>query len=296
MSLSVKDQIKRVVILGHSGFIGGHLKSVFSNLAGSIEITGHSFPELDMTMSACRETLAESFDDSTAVIICAAVKRQFGDTIDAYHKNMAIVENVAAAIESKPVARIAFMSSAAVYGEETHNTSIRETTPVNPTSYYGIAKFTGECLLNKAFANVDKPSVVCFRPPLVYGPGDEGRTYGPAGFSATAREGKAITLWGDGSELREFLYVTDLCKMIVHLILSDYSGPVNLVSGQSYCFTDILEHLKKISSSPLEVTQRDRSKDKVDNAFDATLIRSLMPPEFSYTILEQGIANTFNQS
>jgi len=295
MSHSSADQIKRVVILGHSGFIGSHLQSAFSGLAKGIEIIGHSFPEVDMTAPDCRKILADSFNESTAVVICAAVKRQFGDTIDVYHQNMAIVENVVAAVESKPVARIAFMSSAAVYGEETHNTSIRETTPVNPTSYYGIAKFTGECLLNKAFANSDNPSVVCFRPPLAYGPGDEGRTYGPAGFSATAREGKAITLWGDGSELREFLYVEDLCKMIVHLTLSDYSDPVNLVSGQSYCFKDILNYLEKISPSSFEVTQRDRSKDKVDNAFDATLIRSLMPADFSYTALEQGISNTFNQ-
>jgi UDP-glucose 4-epimerase len=293
MSSSIRRQIKRVVILGHSGFIGSHLMKAFE-AAGDVEVKGVSMPRVDLTTPSSRETLIETLDESTAVVVCAAVKRQFGDTLEVYHQNMTIVENFAAAVAARPVARVAFMSSAAVYGEETHNVSISETTPVNPTSFYGIAKFTGECLLKKAFAALDSPSLICFRPPLVYGPGDQGRTYGPAGFSAALHEGKPITLWGDGAELREFLYVQDLCQIIRHLTLSDYSGAVNLVSGQSYCFTDVLEILRGISPTDFIVNQRERSKQKVDNAFDATLLRSLLPADFVFTPLESGVRTTLD--
>jgi UDP-glucose 4-epimerase len=204
------------------------------------------------------------------------------------------VENLAAVVTARPVARVAFMSSAAVYGEETHNTSIRESTQVNPTSYYGIAKFTAECLLKKALSFAPAPSLVCFRPPLVYGPGDRGKTYGPAGFCASIHEGTPITLWGDGSEQREFLFIDDLCRMIRHVTLGDFQGSVNLVSGKSHSFQDVIECLRSISPAPFEVNRRDRSKRQVDNAFDATLIHSLLPPDFAFTPLEEGVRMTFD--
>jgi len=285
--------IRRVVVLGHTGFIGSRLVREFE-AAGVPEVGGISDPDLDLADPGCQSPLAASFGEGTAVVLCAAVKRQFGDTLDVYHKNMAIVENVAAAALEGSVERLSFMSSAAVYGEETHNVDIRESTPVNPTSYYGIAKFTGECLLRKAFSAAQAPSLVCFRPPLVYGPGDRGRTYGPAGFSAAIRAGETITLWGDGSELREFLYIDDLCQILCHLTLGSFAGAVNIVSGRSYRFADVLAVLREVAPGPIVVNQRERSKKKVDNAFDPALLRSLLPTGFEFTPLAEGVRTTFN--
>lgn len=292
MSSADGKQIRRVVILGHSGFIGTHLMEAFA-VAG-VEIRGLSFPEVDLTQADCRPQLLDVFDDGAAVVLCSAIKRQFGDTIESFSQNTAIIENVAAAVADRPVARVAFMSSAAVYGEETHNLSISERTPVNPTSYYGIAKFTGECLLRKTFSRVGAPSLVCFRPPLIYGPGDLGRTYGPSGFSAAVAEGKPITLWGDGTELREFLFVKDACAMIRSLTLSRFEGAVNLVSGMSHSFVDVITSLRRASSKEIVAHRQERTKKKADNAFDAGLVRSLLPADFAYTPLDQGVSLTLN--
>lgn len=292
MSTIGRKPIRRIVILGHSGFIGSHLAGAFAQGDGDLEVRGLSFPEVDLTQAACLPQLLEAFNEETAVVLCSAIKRQFGDTIESFRQNTAIVEHVAEAIAERPVARVAFMSSAAVYGEETHNTAITEETPVNPTSYYGIAKFTGECLLRKAFSGSGAPSLICFRPPLIYGPGDPGRTYGPSGFSAAVAEGKTITLWGDGTELREFLFVKDACAMIRHLTLGSFEGAVNLVSGTSHPFVDVIASLRRATSREIPVDQRARSKNKADNAFDARLVRSLLPSGFAYTPLDQGVSLT----
>lgn len=292
MSQEAPRPIRKAVILGHSGFIGSRLARTFAEGPDGLDVSGLSHPDVDLTSASCQMELANVFTPDSAVILCAAVKRQFGDTLDVYHQNMTIVENLAAAVAESPVARVAFMSSAAVYGEETHNTAIRETTPVNPTSYYGIAKFTGECLLRKAFAAPDSPSLICFRPPLVYGPGDRGKTYGPAGFCAAIREKSGITLWGDGTELREFLFIDDLCRMIRSLTLGSHQGPVNLVTGTSYRFIDVINQLRDLSPQPFEVQQRPRSKNQVDNAFDGAFVRSLLPADFAFTPLKEGIRTT----
>jgi len=289
-------KIERVLILGHSGFIGNHLIETWRQHPGGVEVKGISISELDLTQEKAQETITEAYDDHTAVVLCAAVKRQFGDNASAFESNVRIVQNLIAAAGRKKISRLAFMSSAAVYGEETHDTAITEETSVNPSSYYGIAKFTGECLLRKALGEGKITSLICFRPPLVYGPGDRGKTYGPSGFCAAAREKSPITLWGDGSELREFIYLEDLGRMIRHLTLGDFQGAVNLVSGISYSFKDVLSCLEEVCPNLLPIQKRERSKEKVDNAFRPSLIRSLLMPKFEFTPLLEGIRKTFQAS
>lgn len=134
------SEIKRIILLGHSGFIGSHLEQDLTKYCSS-EIIGKSLPDIDLSDLTSASQLLELFDENTALVLMAAVKRQFGDTLEAFNKNMAIVENICHLIEKSPVKQVIFMSSAAVYGEETHNLNISELTPVNPTSFYGIAKY-----------------------------------------------------------------------------------------------------------------------------------------------------------
>ena len=296
MKSSPVPKIQRVLILGHSGFIGNHLIDTWTQNPDGVEVKGISIPEVNLTQEESQESIVEAYDDHTAVVLCAAVKRQFGENVSAFQSNVRIVQNLIAAAGRKKISRLAFMSSAAVYGEETHDTAITEETSVNPSSYYGIAKFTGECLLRKALGEGKITSLICFRPPLVYGPGDRGKTYGPSGFCAAAREKSPITLWGDGSELREFIYLEDLGRMIRHLTLGDFQGAVNLVSGMSYSFKNVLSCLQEVCPNLLPIQKRERSKKKVDNAFQPSLIRSLLMPEFKFTPLLEGIRKTFQAS
>jgi UDP-glucose 4-epimerase len=278
--------IKRIILLGHSGFIGSHLEQDLTKHCSS-EIIGKSLPDIDLSNLKSASQLLELFDENTALVLMAAVKRQFGDTLEAFNKNMAIVENVCHLIEKSPVKHIIFMSSAAVYGEETHNINISELTPVNPTSFYGIAKYTAECILKKT-CMANGISLVCLRPPLIYGPGDSGKTYGPSGFSSAALEGSTITLWGDGTELREFIYIDDLCNLIRELLDNDINGEINVVSGNSYSFAEVINILRT-DFPELSLDSKPRSKDKADNAFDAAKIKKLLPDNYQFTSLEAGL-------
>ena len=282
---------QKLIILGHSGFIGSHLERMLAKSECRVVI-GRSLPDVDLTSIKDASRLIPFFGPDSTLVLAAAVKRQFGDTLEAFRQNTAIVENICTLLQSHPVGRVIYMSSTAVYGEETENTAICESTPVNPTSYYGINKYTSERLLKKACG--EQIPLVCLRPPLVYGPGDAGKTYGPSGFCAAALEGAPITLWGDGSELREFIYIEDLCRVIEHLAGCDFSGELNVVSGTRYCFSDIVTILRE-KVPALEVSSRPRSKQKADNAFDAARIKSLLPAGFSFTALDDGIAKTLGR-
>lgn len=289
------SRFSRVVILGHSGYIGSHLVRRFNERSPRIDVVGCSFPQIDLTVDAGADAFAGLVGPETLLIVCAAIKKQLGDTRETLQQNLAMVMNLCRVLESAPVERCVFFSSAAVYGEDIENTSITEATPACPTSYYGIGKFTAERLMAKTFA-MRPEALLLLRPALVYGPNEPGVFYGPSGFLASAKDGKAITLWGDGTERREFVFIDDLSLLVHALAIGDAAGVVNVVTGQSRTFVDALDIASQIIGARLDVTSRPRSKTKVDHGFDNSLLRRLAPPEFVFTSLEDGLRRTFTAS
>jgi len=116
------------------------------------------------------------FDDGTAVIMCAAIKRQLGDDLDTFSRNVAMAVNLCRVLEKRPVARFMFFSSAAVYGEEITSLQITRKPPFNQLP---------------STARRSLPANVCF-----------GKSSGPgvAGDSAPGfdlRSGRSRQLWSE---------------------------------------------------------------------------------------------------
>lgn len=291
--MKTKEQVsvRRVVLLGHSGFIGSHLYESLSATLPGVELVGYSFPELDLTRSASVGTLKTLLNRQTVVIVCSGIKRQFGDSLDIFEKNVAMCLNVARSLEISPVARLIFFSSLAVYGEDIHNLAISESTVICPRSYYGLAKYTGEQIFERVFSRL-AGTFVAIRPALIYGFGDEGNTYGPVGFLKAALGGRSITLWGDGKELREFIYIDDITAMVTRLVTSQQHGVVNIAAGQSYSFRDVLDIISKLFPRGIQVDSRPRSKDKVDNVVVNNKLLEWLN-DFRFTPLEEGIKKMY---
>jgi len=284
---------KKVVILGHTGLIGRHLFDYFRDKHPDLEVIGRSFPPTDLTKPSVAAEVSELFNLETTVILLSAIKRQFGDSLDSFTQNLNITTNLCRVLESKPVRLLIYFSSAAVYGEDVNNLEISENTPVCPTSFYGMMKFISERLLWKTFEQNDKCFLIVVRPPTIYGPGDEGDTYGPVKFVNADVNNDDVTLWGDGNELREFVYIDDIVRIIHHLAFSNFEGVLNLASGRSYSFLDVLKTVESVSEKSLQINSRQRTKAKVDNAFiNNRLIKEVGNIEF--TSIADGIKALLN--
>jgi UDP-glucose 4-epimerase len=258
----------RIVLLGHTGYIGSRLASAFQAAAPDVPVVGRSAPTLDLTRPDSPAMLEALLDAESALVICAAIKKQLGDTPEIFAQNLAIVLNICRAISARPVRRIVFFSSAAVYGEDVQHATISESTAVQPTSFYGIGKFTAERLLIRTLAQHAATSLLLLRPALVYGPHEPAYYYGPSGFVRMALSRSPITLWGDGEERREFLLVDDVVALTTRLTFSDTVGVLNVVSGHSYTYAEALAAVERITGRKPEITSRPRTKDKVDHFFD----------------------------
>jgi UDP-glucose 4-epimerase len=265
---------KRIILLGNKGFVGSQLETSLRELAP--EYIGFHLGNLDLTLSAA--PLVDLFDQQTTVVMTAGVKRQKGDSLEAFSQNLAMAVNVAKVLETRPVQRFIYFSSAAVYGETIHNEAISEETPIRPTSYYGAAKFASECVLRDC---------VALRPPLIYGAGDTTKSYGPSGFAYAAKHGEPATLWGEGDEKREFIYVDDVVKLVARLISHPFLGPLNLASGQSYTF------LEAATLAGAVIQNKPRSKPKVDHQFLNQRLTGLFP-DFIFRSLSEGMNETLS--
>jgi UDP-glucose 4-epimerase len=282
----------RILILGHSGYIGKKLYNLLCDRFSHLAIDGSSYSSVDLSLKDDMISIKEFLSENTIVIMCSGIKKQYGDSQEIFSKNIAMVKNICDLLKESPVKRFIYFSSAEVYGEEINNTDIKETTQVQPSSYYGIAKYTSEVFLKKVFEQQEQSSLVILRPALVYGPDEQESFYGPCGFIRTALKGEKILLWGDGDELREFLFINDLVEAVAGLIFHEFSGTVNIVSGKSYSFKEIINFIS-IFLPTLEFVCKPRTRLKVDQGYDNSLLMKLLP-NLVFTNLESGVKNIYN--
>ena len=281
----------KVVIVGDTGFIG---KNIYQNLINNskYEIVGISTNQVNLVENNSSHILSEIIPSNSVVIMCVGIKKQLGDNLEIFRDNLSIIKNFSEAMIKNKPAKILFISSTSVYGEDVvYDHSISEETPVQPRTYYGIAKYTAERILKKVCRD-NQLHLMILRPPLVYGKDDLSMGYGPTGFTYKYVNGEKIILWGNGSEYREFIYIDDVGKIICRLINNNFSGTLNLVSGKSYTYEDVLNKLKKITNSHINIESRKRSKDKVDHHYSNKLIQTILG-DFRFTILEEGLNKTY---
>ena len=281
----------KVVIVGDTGFIG---KNIYQNLINNskYEIVGISTNQVNLLENNSSHILSEIIPSNSVVIMCVGIKKQLGDNLEIFRDNLSIIKNFSEAMIKNKPAKILFISSTSVYGEDVvYDHSISEETPVQPRTYYGIAKYTAERILKKVCRD-NQLHLMILRPPLVYGKDDVSMGYGPTGFTYKYVNGEKIILWGNGSEYREFIYIDDVGKIICRLINNNFSGTLNLVSGKSYTYEDVLNKLKKITNSHINIESRKRSKDKVDHHYSNKLIQTILG-DFRFTILEEGLNKTY---
>jgi nucleoside-diphosphate-sugar epimerase len=169
---------------------------------------------------------------------------------DIMHNSATINLNVADRAMKRNIKKVFYSSSACMYPaynqEDPDNPNCAESSayPAAPDSEYGWEKLFSERLFGTA-ARQTGMVVRTGRLHNVYGPDGTwrgGREKAPAAICrkvAEAANGGAITLWGDGRQLRSFMYVDDCIEGIVRLMRSDVDDPLNLGSDEVISIGDL---------------------------------------------------------
>lgn len=201
--------------------------------------------------------------------------------------------------KSNPTLRILFSSTRMTYGKA-EVPILSETSPTNPLSLYGIHKLTAEKYLLMYYKDFGIPSTV-LRLTNPYGPRQQIKhsKYSVVGwFVRQAMEGKTIKIFGDGAQLRDYVFVDD----IVTAMIGCASGPVavgevvNVGSGQSTRFRDMVSTvIDCVSRGRMEFVPWPDDYERVetgDIAVDISKLKSLTAWQPRWT-LQDGIRQTF---
>ena len=285
---------EKIILLGHNGFLGkATLSALREYLDEKTEIMGFSSAQFNLLHEDSVNNLANVLSPETILVMCAGIKRHSGDTLGTLKDNFLMASHVAEAIQKQPVKRLVYVSSVAVYGEDHDDLHVTEQTSVAPwTSFYANARFVSECLFTTVTNHLNVPLLIV-RPTTVYGPGDRNEKYGPLTFCRSSMEERQIVMWGDGSELRDLLFIENFSYLFARMIPSEQCGIVNMVCGTLCSFMDIVNVLRQLSPHEFELTSRPRSKNKINRGYDPGRLATLYP-DFSFTKLADGVRITLD--
>ena len=259
---------KKIALIGGDGFIGREIKGECSEEA-KWETVSIDRNEVDLQEDESREILSSYFSklDPEVVVVLAATKRQDGDGEEIKSSNNKITNNIIKGLTNFSK-QVIYFSSCAVYGEKNNQNNVNEKSLINPTSHYGEHKAWSEEQYQRCLTNGTKLLIV--RPPLVYSELETGG-YNPGGFVYKALKRESINLWGDGSEMREFVHVRDIARITRMLCENKQEGVLNIVAGKSYSYISLVEYIKR--KIKLDIIHKERSNVKVNHTYNNDKIR-----------------------
>jgi UDP-glucose 4-epimerase len=271
---------RRVVVLGPNGFIGGRL---VAHLSGQgIAVTPLGRDKVDLAAEGAAERLAAELQADDTIVFLTALTPDKGRGVPPFLANLRMAASVCAAFERVPVGHVVYISSDAVY--PFRSALVNEESSAEPTDLYAAMHIARELMVKQAL----KAPVAILRPTLVYGAGDTHNSYGPNRFRRMARDGK-ITLFGEGEETRDHIFVEDVAALIGLVVVHRSAGTLNLATGNSIAYGDLARRVAALAASKVDVAGTPRQNPITHRSFDVTALHRAFP-QFRFTSLEDGLA------
>ena len=260
----------RILLIGGNGFIGAGILSWINKIKCSDYFVIDK-NNIDLNEKSSVTKLDDIFNQfkPNIVIVLAAIKRQYGDSKKLKNLNNQITDNIVESLKKFNIYTI-YISSCAVYGEKNNQKFFSETSPLLPTSEYGIHKLYSEKIYETF---LDKDNLLIIRPPLIYSTFDK-EGYQPGRFINDALDLGKIELWGEGLELREFLNIIDASYLIYLLSIKRIKGVINLVSGKSFSYSSIVREIQK--NQKCKIIFKKRDSEIVNHSYAPHKIRNII--------------------
>ena len=289
----------KILITGHKGFVGQEYVRYFTNQGH--EITGVDIKE----GNDCRDFFKTCNDQFDLIVHLAAIVGG-RDTIEndplAVGTDLSIdAEFFNWAVRTKQ-SKIIYFSSSAAYPihfqikgsiHKLVESDINLMDMSSPDFTYGWAKLSGEYLAH--FARNYGLKIYIFRPFSGYGETQDLDYPFPSFIKRVLDQVDEFEIWGDGTQVRDFIHIEDIVEATMKAVELDIEGPINLGSGVATSFIDLAEQVFKIAGwKPKKgiKLRTDKPVGVMCRCSDSSKMLSFYTPKIS---LEEGIKRSLNK-
>jgi UDP-glucose 4-epimerase len=275
----------RVVVMGAAGFVGGAIARRLARDGVPVLALGRK--EVDLCAAGAAAQLASLLRPDDAFVAVSA--RAPCKNADMLVENAVIATAMSAALTQSPVAHVVNIGSDAVYADSAD--PLTESSCASPNSLHGAMHLSREVVLRSTL----KSPFATLRPTLIFGAGDPHNGYGPNRFRRQAMRGEDITLFGNGEERRDHVFVDDVAELVVRALYRRSTGALNIATGEVRSFHDIAEHAVRLCGKPVAIRGTPRSGPLPHNGyrpFDIAAVRKAFP-DFRFTSFDEAYARTF---
>ncbi len=281
----------KALVTGAAGFIGSHLSAALldsgasvtgidcftdyyprplkeANLATVKDRPGFAFVEAALQDIDLKPLLA----GATHVFHLAAqagVRKSWGRDFDVYTRNnIEATQRLLEAMVGMPIQKYVYASSSSVYGDHVP-LPMREETYLQPLSPYGVSKLAAEHLGQLYWANHGVPAV-SLRYFTVYGPRQR-PDMGFQRFLTAVRDGKPITVYGDGEQTRDFTFVADIVAANMAAAERGTPGSVyNIGGGSRVTLNHVLELIGRVTGKKVAIQREPDQKGDMRHTYADT--------------------------
>ncbi len=298
----------KILVTGGAGFIGSHLVDALVERGEEVLVIDDlssgkreyvnpkvQFVERDICMSAALDVM-RAFKPE--VIFHLAAQKSVPESLKHPAKDAAInlvgLCNILEAIPGSKLKKFIFASTGgAMYGDNA-KLPATETQPAQPSSPYGISKYSSERYLD-VWSKLHNFQATVLRPANVYGPRQD--PFGEAGVIAIlakrAVEQQPMRVFGTGKHTRDYVYVADIVQAFLKALDTETSGTYNIGTSQETSVLDIIASLSKVSGRELPIDQQPEVVGEMErSSLDASKARATLhwQPEVP---LQEGIQKTY---
>lgn len=297
----------KVLMTGGCGFIGSHTAELACR-------KGHTVFIIDNLVSGTPSNLSVKLPLAETNIIDPVCESLFKDFLPDAVIHLAAQTNVNVSMEHPyldtssnilglvnmlslsakyGVGKFIFASSAAVYGNNPA-VPLKEEYASDPVSPYGISKSVGELYCRK-WMEIYGLKTLCFRFSNVYGPrqGNGGEGGVVSIFMNRMLRKQELTVFGDGNQTRDFIYVADIAEALTGCLKDDITGVFNLSTNTESSVNDLIGLISSMQPPVGVIYSEIRPGDIIRSRLDNSRFKSRTGWRPRYTFSE-GIQDTFN--
>lgn len=253
-----------IIVFGAHGFIGHHLvRTLMAQGYPVMALSRRGTPalpgaELHVGPFDTPEQFAPLLSHAHAIVhaaSCSTPGTTAGQPLAELAMNLRPTLALLEALQAAPHCQLLYISSGGTLYGDTPDCPAHETSPLCPRSYYGAGKAAAEHFIQAAAQQFNLAATI-LRPSNLYGPGQGVRGgFGiiPAAL-AHAQSGAPLTLWGDGSTVRDYLYIDDfirVCSDIIDQSMPSGTRIFNLASGDCLSLVALIDLIRRVTGRAL---------------------------------------------